>query len=95
MCIRDRFGLERCSLEDIKTGTPQENADMIRGVFSGKLQGPRREAVILNSAGALVIGGKADNFREGIRLAGELIDSGAAQKTLQQLYEASHDYAKK
>ncbi len=91
----EMFGLERCSLEDIKTGTPQENADMIRGVFSGKLQGPRREAVILNSAGALVIGGKADNFREGIRLAGELIDSGAAQKTLQQLYEASHDYAKK
>lgn len=89
------FGLERCRLEDIKTGTPQENADMIRGVFSGKLQGPRRDAVIFNSAGALMIGEKAANFQEGIQLAKELIDSGAAEKVLQNLYEASHDYVSK
>ncbi len=87
------FGLQRCSISEIATGTPQENADMIRGVFSGRDRGPRRNAVVLNSAGALMIGGRADSFMDGIRLAGELIDSGAANKKLEQLIEASHDFA--
>ena len=52
---------------------------MIRNVFSGKDKGPRRQAVILNAAGALMIGDRADSFAEGIKLAGELIDSGAAE----------------
>jgi len=86
------FGLSRCSLSEIATGTPGENAAMIRDVFSGKEKGPRRSAVVFNAAGALMIGGRAEGFREGIRLAGELIDSGAAQKKLDQLVEASHEY---
>ena len=88
------FGLPRCCLEDIKTGTPQENADMIRGVFSGKLKGAHRNAVVLNAAGALMIGGKADGFPDGIRLANELIDSGAAARKLRDLLEASQEYGK-
>lgn len=86
------FGLSRCSLSEIATGTPKENAAMIRDVFSGKDRGPRRSAVILNAAGALMIGGRADSFRDGISLAGELIDSGSAQVKLDQLITASHDY---
>ena len=88
------FGLARCRLEDIKTGTPQENADMIRGVFSGKLKGAHRSAVVLNAAGALMIGGKADGFPDGIRLANELIDSGAAERKLRELLEASQEYGR-
>ena len=84
------FGLSRCSLEQIKTGTPEENADMVRGVFSGKLTGPHRDAVVLNAAGALMIGDKADTFQQGIALANELIESGAALQKLQQLQQASH-----
>lgn len=86
------FGLERCSLKDIATGTPQENAAMINDVFSGRDKGPRRTAVVLNAAGALMVGGRAGSFREGIGLAGELIDSGEAQKKLKRLVEASHEY---
>lgn len=86
------FGLSRCTLEEIATGTPQENACMVRGVFSGKDKGPRRQAVVLNAAGALMIGNKAASFKEGIQLAGEIIDSGAAQSKLNQLIEASNEF---
>ena len=85
------FGLARCTLEDIKTGTPQANAQCIRDVFSGRLTGPRRDAIVFNAAGALMIGGRADGYKEGIALAAELIDSGAAARKLQALSEASHD----
>lgn len=85
------FGFARCTLADIATGTPQENAVMIQDVFSGKDQGPRRQAVLLNAGGALLIGGKAASFADGVKLAVELIDSGAANCKLQQLITASHD----
>lgn len=87
------FGLERCSLAEIKTGTPEENAATIRGVLAGKIKGPRRTAIVFNAAGALVVGGKADGFKEGIKLAGELIDSKAAEKKLAQLHEMSNSFA--
>lgn len=87
------FGLQRCSLSDIATGTPEANAAMIGDVFSGKDRGPRRNAVIMNAAGALMIGDKAGSFKEGIQLAGDIIDSGAAAKKLRQLVEASRDYS--
>ncbi len=86
------FGLSRCTLEDIKTGTPEVNAACIRGVFSGKVTGPQRDAILLNAAGALMIGGRAGDFREGIALARALIDSGAAERKLRDLSEASHSY---
>ncbi len=86
------FGLTRCTLKEIATGTPEENAIMLRDVFSGKDKGPRRQAVILNAAGALMIGDKANSFADGILLAQDLIDSGAAQNKLNQLIAASHDY---
>ncbi|MGI6201087.1 MAG: anthranilate phosphoribosyltransferase, partial [Christensenellales bacterium] len=83
--IPEDFGLKRCTLEQIRTGTPQENAATITGVFSGAIAGPRRDAIVLNAAGALVVGGKAEGFPEGIALAQELIDSGAALAKLEQL----------
>ncbi len=86
------FGISRCRLSDIETGTPEANAVMIKDVFSGKDKGPRRQAVILNAAGALMIGGKAATMKEGIKLAQEILNSGAAQSKLNQLIEASHDY---
>lgn len=86
------FGISRCKLSDIATGTPEANAVMIKDVFSGKDKGPRRQAVVLNAAGALMIADKALNFKEGIKLADELLDSGAAQNKLNQFIEASHAY---
>jgi anthranilate phosphoribosyltransferase len=86
------FGIERCNLADIKTGTPAKNAETINGVFSGKIKGARRDAVILNAAGALIVGGKTDDFKSGIKLAGELIDSGEAAGKLRELKEMSNSF---
>lgn len=88
------FGLKRCTLEEIKTGTPEENAETIRGVFSGEITGPRRDAILLNAAGALIVGGKAATFEEGIALAAKLIDSGAAAEKLNQLSTMSNSFLK-
>ncbi len=85
------FGFTRCTLEDICTGTPEVNAGVIRNVFSGRDSGPRRQAIILNAAGALLVGGKVNSFVEGIHLADEIIASGAAQEKLNQLITASQD----
>jgi anthranilate phosphoribosyltransferase len=88
------FGLTRCVLSDIKAGTPEVNAETINGVFSGKITGARRNAIILNAAGALIVGGKADDFRTGISLADKLIDSGAATKKLRELKDMSNSFGK-
>ncbi len=88
------FGLKSCTLEDIKTGTPEENAATIKGVFNGEITGPKKDAIILNASGALVVGGKAENFEEGIALAREIIESGAALKKLNELVEESNKFAK-
>ena len=88
------FGIERCALPDIKTGTPAKNAGTITGVFSGKVKGPRRDAIVLNAAGALVVGGKAADFKAGIALARELIDSGKAYGKLHELKEMSNSFGR-
>jgi len=90
----EELGLTRCSLSDIKTGTPEANAETINGVFAGKISGARRDAIVLNAAGALIVGGKAGSFREGIKLAGELIDSGAATRKLKELKDMSRSFGK-
>ncbi|MEG6520419.1 anthranilate phosphoribosyltransferase [Desulfotomaculum sp. 1211_IL3151] len=90
----EQFGLTRCTLSDIATGTPAENANTIRQVFSGIDKGPRRDSVLLNAAGALYVGGLAENIAEGLAMAADLIDSGKAQEKLRQLSEASNRYAR-
>lgn len=93
ICPED-FGLNHCTLDDIKTGTPEENATVIKGVFSGEIVGPRKDAIILNAAGALIVGGKADSFEEGVALAREIIESGRAQAKLNELVTHSAAFAK-
>jgi anthranilate phosphoribosyltransferase len=86
------FGMNRCTLEDIKTATPEENAKTIRSVFAGELKGARRNVILLNAAGALIVGGKATDFKDGISLASELIDSGLAEEKLDQLCVMSNSF---
>ena len=75
------FGFERCSKDDLKGGTPQENAKITLDILEGA-KGHKRNAVLLNAGAALYIAGKAESFKDGIELAKELIDSGKAKKTL-------------
>ena len=86
------FGLERCTLEEIKTGKPEENAATIRGIFEGKINDARKNAVILNAAGALVVGDKAEDFADGIVKAREIIDNGAALAKLNDLVRLSNAF---
>ena len=86
------FGLARCTIDDIKTGTPEENAAVIRGVFRGEITGHRKNAILLNAAGALMVGDKAASFEEGIALAREIIDSGRALDKLEALVAHSNAF---
>ncbi len=82
------FGFTRCSRDDLRGGTPEENAAITRAILRGE-KGAKRDAVLLNAGAALCIGEKAGSIREGIGLAAELIDSGAALDTLERFAEAS------
>ncbi len=83
------FGFSRCEKEELKGGTPEENADITRKILKGE-KGPKRDAVLLNAGASLYIGGKAENMKDGIALAAELIDSGKAFDTLSKVIEVSN-----
>ena len=83
------FGLKRCTKDELVGGTPEVNAAITRAILKGE-KGPKRDAVLLNAGAALYIGGKADSFEKGIKLAAELIDSGKASATLEKVIEVSN-----
>lgn len=82
------FGLTRCEKKELVGGTPAENAAITRAILGGE-RGPKRDAVLMNAGASLCIGGKADNMAEGIKLAGEIIDSGKALETLENFIKVS------
>lgn len=71
------FGFTRCKKEDIKGGTPEENAAITRAILAGQEQGPKRDIVLLNAGAAIYLGGKAESIADGIDIARSLIESGA------------------
>lgn len=87
----EQFGFERCAKDDLKGGTPAENAGITRKILSGELCGHKRNAVLLNAGAAIYIGGKADSMADGVKIAGEIIDSGKALATLEKLIEVSNN----
>ncbi len=80
------FGMTSARIETILGGDAIENARIIESVFGGE-PGPRRDVVLLNSAPAIVAGGAAKTWKEGLQLAAEAIDSGAALRKLKELRE--------
>ena len=78
------LGVERCDPADLRGGSPDENARAIRAVLAGE-PGGKREAVLLNAAGAVAAAGHAADLAEGYHLAREAIDSGAAAARLEAL----------
>ncbi len=84
------FGLKTCSKDDLKGGTPEENAKITRAILSGEEKGPKRDAILLNAGASLYIGGIADSFEEGVKKAGEILDSGKAIETLERFIEVSN-----
>lgn len=83
------FGLEICKKSDLVGGSPQENAQITLNILKGE-KGPKRYAVLLNAGASLYIGGKANSIEEGVELAKNIIDSGLALKTLDNLIKLSN-----
>jgi anthranilate phosphoribosyltransferase len=84
------FGLWRGSLEHLRGGDAQANAQIIREVLSGKRRDEARALVVANAAAALFVGGLTSDLRSSAEAAEQSIDSGAARKKLDQLIEATN-----
>ena len=80
----------RCTKEDLKGGSPEENAQITRAILSGEDNGPKRNAVLLNAGAAIYAAGLADNIKEGIDLAAVQIASGKALQKLDQFIAATN-----
>jgi anthranilate phosphoribosyltransferase len=88
----EELGIEPCSPDALAGGTPEDNARAIREVFAGA-RDPRRDAILLNAAGAIAAGGHAEDVREGLELARGAVDSGAAAARLEELAAFTRDGA--
>ncbi len=85
----EQFGFKTCDLEDLIGGSPEENAQITRDILSGKEKGPKRQVVQMNAGMSLYLAGKADSLEDGVKLAGDLIDSGKALEKLEAFKEAT------
>ena len=84
------FGMSLCDKSELKGGLPDENARITREILSGVDTSPKRDAVLLNAGASLYIAEKVSSLADGIKLAQSLIDSGAAQNTLNKFVEVSN-----
>jgi anthranilate phosphoribosyltransferase len=84
------LGIERCDPDELHGGDPSANAEALRDIFDGA-DGGRRDAVLLNAAGAIAAGGLAEGLHEGLVLAREALDSGAAAARLEELARFSRE----
>ena len=86
------FGVPRATIADLRGGDREENAEIIRRILGGE-PGPRRDIVLVNAGAALVAGGRARDFKEGVQQAAHAIDGGAARAKLEALVELSQRLA--
>ena len=87
--IPEDFGLKRAPVEAIRGGDAKQNAEIIHKILGRSLlyreHTPHRDIVLANASAALVAAGRAEDLREGVKLAAESIDSGAAREKLERL----------
>jgi len=83
-----QLGLQCCVAEDLKGGDAARNAEIAREILAGG-RGPKRDAVLLNAAAALVVARRAPDLLDGVRQAATAIDDGRAAKLVDRLKEAS------
>ena len=87
------FGLSESSLDHLRGGDAEANAQIIRDVLSGARRDEARALIVINAAAALFVGGKAETLIDAARLAEESLDSGSAGMKLEQLIKATNDSA--
>jgi len=79
----EELGIQRCEKADVVGGSAQENAEITKAILAGEERGPKRDIVLLNAGAALFVAGAAETIADGVRLAAETIDSGAAERAMQ------------
>ena len=84
------FGLRRGTKEELVGGNPEKNAEITRGILSGRITGTKRNAVLLNAGAALYVAGAVPSIAEGVKLAATLIDSGRASEKLTEYIRATN-----
>ena len=89
ICPED-FGLKRGTKDEIVGGTAEENAKITRGILDGSITGTKRTAVVMNAGAGFYVYGRTNSIEEGIRLSEELINNGAAIKTLEETIKVSN-----
>ena len=77
-------------MTEIKGGTPDENAEVLRRILNGE-RGAKRDVVVMNTAAALVAGNRASDFKEGAQIVERVIDNGQAQAKLEELINFSRN----
>ncbi|MDS0278080.1 anthranilate phosphoribosyltransferase [Halomicroarcula sp. S1AR25-4] len=82
------IGLETHDIEAVAGGSPEENAEDLRGIVSGEVTGAKRDIILANAGAAIYVAGVAETHTEGVELAREAIDSGAAAEKLEDLVGA-------
>ncbi len=85
------FGMTRARLSDLRGGNAAENAEIIRRILGGEA-GPKRDVVLMNASLAIAAGGKAGDLKEGVTIAAQSINSGAAREKLNRLVAFSEQY---
>jgi anthranilate phosphoribosyltransferase len=83
--LTEWFPLQSAVLADLRGGDREANATIIRRVLKGEERGPKRDAILLNAAAALLVADRARSLAEGWDLAAETIDSGCAAAKLTEL----------
>lgn len=87
----EKYGIKAGTMEDYQGSTPQSNAVTLLSILQGKVDA-KRDIVLVNAAAALMVADKAETLKEGLILAAESIDSGAALAKLEELKAYSQKY---
>lgn len=82
-------GLPVCTKEELVGGLAPENAEITKAILTGKDKGAKRNTVLFNAGAGLYVAGKTKSIKEGVKLAAELIDSGAALTTMEKFIALS------
>ncbi|MDD6992286.1 MAG: bifunctional anthranilate synthase component II/anthranilate phosphoribosyltransferase [Oscillospiraceae bacterium] len=85
------YGFEYCTPDDLKGGTPEENARITLDILSGKDKGAKRNTVLLNAGCAIYCAGGAKDITEGVKIAAEMIDSGKALAKLNEMKKFTNE----